>query len=59
MIENKFFNDIKKATGMFISTTQEFSISSKCTTYEGTLLFFEKDKFDKYKNGNYKIDKHK
>ena len=50
MIEDKFFNDIKKATGMFISTTQEFSISSKSTTYKGTLLFFEKDKFDKYKN---------
>ena len=59
MIENKFFNDIKKATGMFVSTIQEFTIGSKGTTYDGTLLFFEKDKFDKYKNGNYKIDKHK
>ena len=50
MIEDKFFNDIEKATGMFISTSQEFSIDSKDIIYEGTLLFFEKDKFDKYKN---------
>ena len=59
MIEDKFFNDVEKATGMFVSTIQEFTIGSKGTTYDGTLLFFEKDKFDKYKNGNYKIDKHK
>ena len=59
MIEDKFFNDIEKATGMFVLTSQEFSIDSQDTIYDATLLFFEKDKFDKYKNGNYKIDKHK
>ena len=50
IVENKFINDIKKATGMFILTSQEFSIDSQDTIYDATLLFFEKDKFDNYKN---------
>ena len=59
MIEDKFIDDIEKATGMFILNTLRYSFNSQDITYENTLLFFEKDKFDKYKNGNYKIDKHK
>ena len=50
MIEDKFFNDVEKATGMFILNTLRYSFNSKDITYENTLLFFEKDKFDKYKN---------
>ena len=54
MIEDKFIYDIKKATGMFILTSQEFSIDSQNAIYEATLLFFEKDKFYKY-NNNIKV----
>ena len=50
MIEDKFFNDVEKATGMFILNTLRYSFNSQDITYENTLLFFEKDKFDKYKN---------
>ena len=50
MIEDKFFNDIEKATGMFVLNTLRYSFNSQDITYENTLLFFEKDKFDKYKN---------
>ena len=50
MIEDKFIDDIEKATGMFILNTLRYSFNSQDITYENTLLFFEKDKFDKYKN---------
>ena len=50
MIEDKFSNDIEKATGMFVLNTLRYSFNSQDITYENTLLFFEKDKFDKYKN---------
>lgn len=54
MIEKKFINDIEKATGMFVLNILRYSFNSQDKFYNSSLLFFEKDKFDKYKNGNYK-----
>lgn len=50
VVEKKFINDVEKATGMFILNIPKYSINSQDEFYDASLLFFEKDKFDKYKS---------
>lgn len=53
VVEKKFINDVEKATGMFILNIPKYSINSQDEFYDASLLFFEKDKFDKYKSSEF------